>query len=567
MSPRISLCVICGNESEHIIAMLSSFASMFDELSLVRAIGNRKPDDTEDKARAWCDENGKAMVFEEYLNDYTAKDWDHVDSFAAARNMAFGNASGEWLFWADCDDVCEQADKFRAAIASLPREVAMARFLYDVRGSNKKLYRERAIRAWSFNAGRKWHNAVHENLLILKDDKHVDLPEPVWVHAPKAIKRENRTRNLRILNQQVREAPTQYFYIHQEHYCSGNRDAALESGKLALQFPNLHGAFRYEALLNCARLSNSQKESKAFLMEAHGVFPWCREAVAGLVLLAFQKREYTMAAYWADQMLELREPLAEKRPWTHEAKWYGWAGFDLAARAHRANGNTAKADWMQMRYHEGAAPKISLLHATRGRSTQAVSTREIWLNAASNPSRVEHIFAVDADDSVSAEMAKQFVSVISDRKSCVAAWNMAAKASRGDILLQLSDDWTPPLGWDEKLLEVIGGKDPQKEQFVIAPHDGSRTDDLLCMAILSRARYEAQGGEMFFDGYESVFSDNEFTHRAYKDNVVIDARKALRFEHHHPAFGKAKMDATYAHNNSDERYKAGEALFKARNPQ
>ena len=34
----------------------------------------------------------------------------------------------------------------------------------------------------------------------------------------------------------------------------------------------------------------------------------------------------------------------------------------------------------------------------------------------------------------------------------------------------------------------------------------------------------------------------------------------------HPAFGKAKMDETYAHNNTTERYKAGEALFKERNP-
>jgi hypothetical protein len=216
--------------------------------------------------------------------------------------------------------------------------------------------------------------------------------------------------------------------------------------------------------------------------------------------------------------------------------------------------------------HEGATPRISLLHATRGRSTQAVSAREIWLNAAVHPSRIEHIFAVDEDDAVSVEMCKQFVSVVSSKKSCVAAWNMAARKARGDILVQLSDDWTPPIGWDQRLLDIVGERDAQKEQFVIAPSDGSRKDDLLCMAILSRARYEAQGSELFHEGYESVFSDNEFTHRAYKDNVVIDAREALRFEHHHPAFGKGKMDATYAHNNTAERYKAGEALFKARNP-
>ena len=563
---RFSLCVICGNESEHIIAMLNSFGPMFDELSLVRAIGARKPDDTEAKAREWCAANGKVFLFSTYENEYTAREWDHVDSFANARNAAFRQATGDWLFWADCDDVAESTETFRSRLEAANPETKMVRFLYDVRGTGKKLFRERAIRRDAFGAGRCWHHDVHENLLLKHGDKHEDWTTTVWVHAPKAIKRENRVRNLRILTNSAKEAATQHFYIHQEHYCSGNRDAALEYGKLALAFPNLSPAFRYETLLNCARLSHSSKDSKTLLMEAHGVFPWCREALAGLVLLSFQLKRYDMGVWWASKMLELREPLDDKRPWTHEAKWYGWAGNDLAARAYRAEGNSAMADVCQLRFHEGATPRISLLHATRGRTTQAVSAREIWLNAAVNPSQVEHIFAVDSDDAASVEMCKQFVAVVSDKKSCVAAWNLAARKARGDILIQLSDDWTPPMGWDARLLEVIGQRDPQKEQFVIAPSDGTRTDDLLCMAILSRARYEAQGSEMFHEGYESVFSDNEFTHRAYSDNVVIDARSALRFEHHHPAFGKGKMDATYAHNNSDARYKAGEALFKARNP-
>ena len=195
----------------------------------------------------------------------------------------------------------------------------------------------------------------------------------------------------------------------------------------------------------------------------------------------------------------------------------------------------------------------------------AVATRDAWINAASDPTRIEHIFAVDSDDLVSVEMAKQFVSVTSPAKSCVTAWNLAAAKAQGDILVQLSDDWVPCMGWDEHLMQAAAGRDPRTDQFVIAPSDGSRKDDLLCMAILSRARYEKQG-HLFFEGYESVFSDNEFTHRAHKDGIVIDARERLRFEHRHPAFGKGKMDETYAHNNTTERYKRGEALFKERNP-
>jgi glycosyltransferase involved in cell wall biosynthesis len=562
---RVSLCVICGNESHHIEAMLEAFAPAFDEFSLVRAIGKREPDDTVIKAEQWCRKNAKDFVFAEHINEPTANDWDHVDSFARARNASFRQATGDWLFWADCDDISRGAEHLREVLEGLPPAVKMARFTYDVKGSGKCLYRERAIRRESFHAGRVWHHDVHENLLILDGDKHLDLDTVVWVHAPREVKRENRRRNLRILANSVRECATQYFYIHQEHYCNQSREPALEFGKLALQFPNLQPPFRYEALINCARLTHSSREAKTLLLEAHGVFPWCREALVGLVLHAFERKEYAMAVWWAGKMMELREPLPDKRPWTHEAKWYGWAGYDVAARAYRAEGNKAMATVLQAQFHAGLTPRISLLHATRNRSSMAVSTRDAWLNAASDPTRIEHIFAVDSDDGVSVEMAKQFVSVISPAKSCVTAWNLAAAKAQGDILVQLSDDWVPCLDWDGKLLRAVEGRDPRTEQFVIAPSDGTRKDDLLCMAILSRARYEKQG-HLFFEGYESVFSDNEFTHRAHKDGVVVDAREVLRFEHRHPAFGKGKMDETYAHNNTTDRYKRGEALFKERNP-
>lgn len=563
---RVSLCVICGNESHHIETMLGAFAPAFDELSLVRAIGARQPDDTVDKARAWCAKNGKDFLFSEHLNSHGAESWDHIDSFSAARNEAFAQGTGDWLIWADCDDILDQSQTpLRDVLASLPPEVFLARFPYDVRGTGKKLHRERAIRKKAFSKGRVWHHDVHENLLLLPGDSHCDFPVPIWVHAPVEVKRENRFRNLRILSRSASNAATEYFYIHQEHLCNQNNGQALEYGKIAISFPNLPPAFLYECLINLAKLCGNPRDAFEYLMRAHGTFPWCREALANLVLLYFEKNDVRRATYWADRMLDLREPLAEERPWTHEAKWYGWAGYDLAARAFRFAGNVARAELHQAQFFQGIKPRISLIHATRGRSSKAVACRDFWLNAAVNPSQVEHIFAVDEDDKVSVDMAKQFISVVSQKTSCVAAWNLAARKSKADLIVQLSDDWMPCQGWDEMLLREVAGRDLTKEQVVIAINDGHRRDDLLCMAILSRARLEAQGS-LFFSGYESVFSDNEFSARAFKDKIVIDARDRITFQHIHPAFGKAPMDATYKHNNSRERYAAGEALFKERNP-
>jgi hypothetical protein len=149
----------------------------------------------------------------------------------------------------------------------------------------------------------------------------------------------------------------------------------------------------------------------------------------------------------------------------------------------------------------------------------------------------------------------------------VRAWNEGAEIARGKIFVQLSDDWQPSQGWDRAILAELSlaGKSLD-EPFVVAVGDGVRTDGLLCMAILSRARWGRQGRKMFSDEYKSVYSDNEFTHRAWRDGVVIDARKRITFEHMHPAFGKGETDKTYAESNSKERYAEGEAVFRRRNP-
>lgn len=562
---RVSLCVICGNEEHHIERMLDSFSPAFDELSLVRAIGARQPDRTLSIARDWCEAKDKTFRFREHLNQPGSEHWEHVDSFGEARNEAFRQGTGDWLIWCDCDDLLDNADRLKEVLAGLPDEVSMARFLYDVRGTSKKLFRERAIRRTVFEAGRKWHHDVHENLLLLAGDKHIDLDDPVWIHAPLEVKRENRHRNLRILRNSVRDAASQYFYIHQEHYCSGNFKAAEEFGKLAISMPNLQDSFKYEALLNVARCCGNHRESINYCLQAHGVFPWCREALNALILLYFEKGDRQRAYYWAERALERPEPPLEDRPWTHEAKHYGWYGIDLAARAARYAGHVERAQALQDHFHAGKQPTISLIHATRGRSSKAVACREAFLQAAANPANVEHIFCVDLDDSVSMEMSQQFVHVTSKEQSCVAAWNLGARKARGDLLIQLSDDWLPPLHWDLQLLELVALRDLKKEQLAIAVHDGHRKDELMCMAIMSRARWEAQG-DMFFAGYESVFSDNEFSHRAWADNIVVDARDKVTFVHDHPHFSNGPLDPTYHHNNKSERYKRGKELFEARNP-
>lgn len=209
--------------------------------------------------------------------------------------------------------------------------------------------------------------------------------------------------------------------------------------------------------------------------------------------------------------------------------------------------------------------EITLLHATRGRPEQALAARQRWLQAAAYPQRVEHIFAIDADDEPSRDHLNRYRHCIvpSPRGGCVRAWNMAASESVGKLLVQLSDDWSPIPNWDQALLSKIS--DPNSA-VVLRVSDGHRTDDLLCMAICTRAWLE-KTGEFLHGSYWGLYSDDEFSFRAYEAGAVLDAREVV-FTHHHPNHdSNICVDQIYQEQNSKEQAKKGLALFLARNPQ
>lgn len=202
--------------------------------------------------------------------------------------------------------------------------------------------------------------------------------------------------------------------------------------------------------------------------------------------------------------------------------------------------------------------KISLLHATLNRTTQANAARAKWLELAQSPADIEHIFAVDPDDQTWTELdqSSQIVTTCRPNMGCVAAWNLAALWSSGEIMIQMSDDWTPPLFWDRIILSRL---DTMQSQ-VLAISDGHRTDHLLCMAIITRQRYREQGYTMFHPRYRGVFSDDHLTAMAYGQGRVVEARDVV-FVHDHPLWTGGLLDDTYRRQNAPERYRDGQRVF------
>lgn len=209
-------------------------------------------------------------------------------------------------------------------------------------------------------------------------------------------------------------------------------------------------------------------------------------------------------------------------------------------------------------------PRISLVHATRGRPVQARECRQKWMESAARPEQVEHVFAVDCDDEESiAKLADLKPHVVAENGGgCVAAWNLAAAHVTGKILVQLSDDWIPLPRWDDILAERIGSTNQPR---VLRISDGHRADDLFCMAIMTRSRMKQQGW-FLPPAYTGIYSDDEFSFRAFEDGVIVDARDVV-FTHAHPNYDDSvPMDETYQRQNDNAKYAEAKKIFLERNP-
>lgn len=145
-------------------------------------------------------------------------------------------------------------------------------------------------------------------------------------------------------------------------------------------------------------------------------------------------------------------------------------------------------------------------------------------------------------------------------KNCVSGWNTAAKLSSGKVLIAISDDFVPPINWDNLLLDVPP-KGWIEGEYVVKVHDGYNPQ-IFVLPILTRKRYE-KFGYIFYPKYESMYCDTEFGEVAIRDKVVLYAEYLL-FEHYHCDVGKRVRDEHDLVHASPERYVRGESLYKLR---
>lgn len=561
-SPRLTLCAISGNCERYIRRWLDHFQPLADEVVVVRAIGDQQPDLTLAAAK------DRGCITGEYLNA-AHPEWPHVDDFAAARNLALDLATGDWVMWADMDDVlpeggAEAIEKFLDHVASTQPGTDAICLPYLVPEDGLETVRERIWRR-----GRaRWQGRVHENLKFEAEQPKLvtmDVADPMRevariIHAPTGGRVANDERNLRILESIPEIARTigDRFHFFQSLRAVGRVDDAVQVAIALVQDERTEPPEKAEMFFSLAQLTDSLDHRHAFFLQALAVDPRRREAFFELAQTCINAGKFTDALAWTTA--GMAQPRPPEYLWTARDKYYRYAGVHIHSLALRANGRAAEAEVRENNWFTEHDGDISLVHATRGRAAQAWLTRRDWFDRADEPDRIEHVFGIDRDDEGSAALALARSVVVAGDGGPVAAWNAAARVARGQILIQVSDDWVVPRGWDTMIREALAETVAAGRPAVLRISDGGRQDNLLCMAIMTRRRFEDQGRRMFHPGFFSMYSDDWFTHEAERDGVVVD-RRDIVFEHRHPAFGKAKMDATYERTNGADKYADGKALL------
>jgi glycosyltransferase involved in cell wall biosynthesis len=557
---KIAVCLIAGNEAGLIDRALDSAFSVTDTVIVVRAVGGQTPDSTLDVARQ------RGCIVGEYHNSPATASWPFVDDFAAARNQAFrlgADTGAEWLMWMDCDDTLPEGmgETIRKACEKTAEDWILAEYVLPNHG--KAVWRERLFRTGTA----AWFHGVHEKCVPVSNDKDKDsLKVRVnrnirVIHEPLGEKTGSQERNINILRWRYQEAQHLAFYLHYEYYLLGKRDEAVRYGLEALRMQDLDGVYRYEVMLNLALLAGENAHGQDLCQRAIKLNPQRREAHNILALLQMDAGQTEDALKTAEHTLTI--PLPKIPEWTHRPDCYNWKGYATLAWAHRLAGKEDEAAKIETKMlEEGGKPRISLLHATRGRWAQAIQAMNLWMSRAENPMAVEHIFAIDEDDEESNEKLARFRGVISHSSCSVGAWNAAADGSSGDILVQLADDFEPPAGWDRLIVDALGGDIFAPK--VLRVSDGNRADGLITCAIVTRRWHDLHG--LFHGEYRNVYSDNDLTATATKARAIIEAPHIV-IRHHHPFFNdKVKMDATYERGNDPAEYERAKAIFQARHP-
>jgi glycosyltransferase involved in cell wall biosynthesis len=286
----VSACLIARDEERTLGRCLQSVREHVDEIVVVDT-GSR------DRTKEIAGQFGARIYHFPWRND-----------FAAARQVSFDRATGQWLFWVDADDVVWNAAAIRPAAAAAPAEVNCFYWKYqasrDAYGNSTcEFWRERCVRN---HRGFRWRGRVHEVLLarsrqIARQDNDV-----VVVHHRDHAHR-NPHRNLDILQTEYAKSASHpparlLYYLGNEYADVGQRDIAIDYLRQYVAASRWQEE-KYLALVRIAELHRAQQRFDAAVEAAHeavATIPEWPTACFSLAETYYFMKDWALVVYWAE---------------------------------------------------------------------------------------------------------------------------------------------------------------------------------------------------------------------------------------------------------------------------
>lgn len=293
----ISLCMIVKNEEKVLSRCLDSVKGIADEYIIV---------DTGST-------DGTVEIIKKYTSKVHTFKW--IDDFSAARNYSFSQATMDYIFWLDADDVVKDSDRLKLLELKqhLNDSMDVVLMKYDLYSPQTgqlvcSFPRERLLkRSLNFI----WHDPVHEYLELRGNIINVDISiTHKSVHGASS-------RNLDILQKMVNEgkelSQRNKFYFARELFFNGRYE---EAQKYYLNFLDSEGALISNYIDACLDLSycyklqgNEKMQLKALLKSFEYDSPRA-EVCCKIAMLYKEKSDFKKAIVWYEVAANLQMPAA-----------------------------------------------------------------------------------------------------------------------------------------------------------------------------------------------------------------------------------------------------------------
>lgn len=214
--------------------------------------------------------------------------------------------------------------------------------------------------------------------------------------------------------------------------------------------------------------------------------------------------------------------------------------------------------------------KILVKYPTRSRPELFLKTISDYYNKAFDNSSIEYIVSYDIDDEAMTEQVIEQAIKICPQLKCYGGTSKSKihacnrdveRADNWNIILLISDDMEVQIeNWDQIIRNDFNRLYPQGDG-VLWYHDGSKQKVITTLSCMDKKYYD-RFKYIYYPGYKSFFSDNEFTDIAKSLNKIIFIDNVI-IKHQHPQWGgTVKHDELYKKNN--DPWDHDQALYNQR---